>query len=101
MAPGARLRRPQKPQKLSAVACNPACNPAGVLVSWLSSLAFYATPSPHTAALPATSPAAGGGVGVAAPLWAWSALPVLWLLALLAAWEWSAVSGAVATWYDW
>jgi len=75
-----------------------------VLVSWISSLAAYAAPS---AALGGT---AVGGVtaapGTGGPwawcgdgLWAWSAAPLVWLLALLSAWEWSVVSGAVATWY--
>lgn len=68
-----------------------------VLVSWLSSLAAYAAPS---AALTLSGGGALGG-GTAAPggLWAWSILPLVWLLALLSAWEWSVVSGAVATWY--
>ena len=73
-----------------------------VLVSWLSSLAAYAAPSAALgAALGSGGGALSGGTAAGAPggLWAWSILPLVWLLALLSAWEWSVVSGAVATWY--
>ena len=63
-----------------------------VLVSWLSTLAALAAPT-------AGGGAPAGGLAAPAGLWAWSMLPLAWLLALLSAWEWSTVAGAVATWY--
>ena len=70
-----------------------------VLVSWLSSLAAYAAPSAAPSAALGGGGALSGGIAAPGGLWAWSILPLVWLLALLSAWEWSVVSGAVATWY--